>query len=101
MALSRRQFFRNFLNPGERSVQERSSRYDVLESYVRTHLLPYDFGVTQEQVSELLADVRAMLERARDEDLFSSAIYNNINSTVEAKLQPWREAYWLETNNGG
>jgi len=101
MALSRRQFFRHFLNPNERSVQERSARYDALESYVRTHLLPYDFGVTEQQVSELLGDIRAMFERATDEDLFSSGIYNTIDSIAEAKIQPWREAYWLQSNDRG
>jgi len=101
MPLSRRQFFRRFLSPSERSAQERLTRYSLLESYVRTHLLPYDFAVTDQQVSELGAEVRATLESASDEDLFSSRIYSVIDSIAETKLQPWREAYWLEQDNRG
>jgi hypothetical protein len=99
MALSRRQFFRQFVNPSERTAQERLTRYSILLAYVRTNLLPYDFGVTDQQVSELMAEVRANLERATNEDLFSSEIYSLIDQVAAAKIQPWREAYWLQDND--
>ena len=99
MALSRRQFFRRLVNSGERSLQERLNRYTALESYVRTHLLPYDFGVTDQQLSELIADVRTNLETATDEDLFSSRIYGLVDSIADNEIQPWREAYYLEDGN--
>ena len=101
MPLSRRQFFRRFLSPSERSAQERLTRYAVLESYVRTHLLPYDFAVTDEQLSELVAEVRVILGSTSDEDLFSPRIYNVIDGIVNAKIEPWREAYWLQEGGRG
>ena len=99
MPLSRRQFFRRFINPGERTPQDRLMRYGVLDSYVRTHLLPYDFAVTDHQCAELAADVRRSLELMGDEDLFSSQAYRIVDSIAESKIGPWREAYCQQEEN--
>src|SRR5262245_28823681 len=96
MALSRRQFFRRFLTPGERTREQRVARYGVLESYVRTYLLPYDFALTDTQYSELFTEVRNNLERTTDEELFSPSVHQLLDRVTEQKLQPWREAYWLQ-----
>ena len=96
MPLSRRQFFRRFVNPSARTVQDRLMRYAVLDSYVRTHLLPYDFAVTDQQCDELFAEVRRTLEPMNDDELFSAEVYRTVDAVADAKLQPWREAYWLQ-----
>src|SRR5262245_33077787 len=99
MALSRRQFFRRFLNPGERTPEQRQQRYSMLESYVRTNLLPYDFGLTDQQYSELISEVRSSLANTNDEELFSSNVYRLLDGVVDTKIQPWREAYWLREHD--
>jgi len=96
MPLSRRQFFRRFVNPGARTVQDRLTRYAAVDSYVRTHLLPYDFAVTDQQCSELYAEVRRTLEIMDDDELFAPEVYRTVDMVADGKLQPWREAYWLQ-----
>lgn len=91
MSLSRRQFFRRFWGPTDKSRPERLARYEVMETYVRTHLLPYDFSLSADQEAELFAGVRTALERASDNDLFSVFIRGQIEEVVETKIQPWRE----------
>src|SRR5215467_2401745 len=89
MALSRRQFFRSLL-PGDPQSPQRVARYEALETYVRTQLLPYDFELSDEQERELLAEVRSVLEKASNDDLFAYQIRGRLEEVVEAKLQPWR-----------
>lgn len=92
MSLSRRQFFRRFWSTAdERPRPDRGPRYEVMETYVRTHLLPYDFSLTAQQEAELFADVRASLEKASDDDLFSVVIRAQVEEVVEARIGPWRE----------
>src|SRR5207249_9434074 len=91
MSLSRRQFFRRLWNPAEKSRSQRLARYEVMETYVRTHLLPYDFSLTSEQETDLFAEVRGTLERSPDEELFSAFIRAIIEEVVDTKMQPWRE----------
>jgi hypothetical protein len=91
MSLSRRQFFRRFLNPLEKSREERAARYQAMEAYVRTHLLPYDFWLSAEQESELFASVRTALEQTGDEELFSAIIRFKVEEVADAKIRPWRE----------
>ncbi len=91
MALSRRQFFRRLLNPAEKSKAERAARFQVMETYVRTHLLPYDFSLTANQESELFAEVRSAIESTSDEELFSAVMHFKVEEVVDAKIRPWRE----------
>jgi hypothetical protein len=91
MSLSRRQFFRRFWNPGEKTDVERSVRRETLRAYVRTHLLPYDFPLSAAQEAELFADVQRTLEQASDEELFSVLIRYRLEELVEDKIHPWRE----------
>ena len=90
--ISRRQFFRRFISPLDKKTDERRARYDVMETYVRNHLLPYDFELTAEQDRELFAAVRGQLEKASDVELFSVLIRGTLEEAVELKLRPWREA---------
>ena len=62
-----------------------------METYVRTHLLPYDFSLSAEQEIELFTEVRLILDNAPNEELFSIAIRGRIEEAVEAKIQPWRD----------
>ena len=96
MALSRRQFFRRFWSSGNASP-ERLARYDALETYVRTQLLPYDFTLTEEQERELIAAVREVLEKTSNEELFSNIVRGRIGEIVEARIQPWRR----QSDSGG
>ncbi len=90
MSLSRRQFFRRFWKPGDAPTPERLARYEVLEAYVRTQLLPYDFTLTQEQEHELLNDVRTALQQATNDLLFSNAMRSQLEEMVEVKVEIWR-----------
>jgi len=92
MALSRRDFFRRMVKPGEKSRDERAARYEQLDQYVRTELLPYDFALTADQQEELFATVRKALEESTDEELFSAIIRFKVDEVVDAKVRPWREA---------
>src|SRR5215813_8090919 len=96
MSLSRRQFFRRLMHPGQKSPEERRSRYDLMDTYVRTHLLPYDFALTAEQESELLTSVRSALEETNDEELFSAILRFKVEEVVDRKIRRWREDYQLK-----
>jgi len=91
MSLSRRQFFRRFVKPGEKTRQERRGRYELMDAYVRTHLLPYDFALTADQEAELFAGVRSALEETSDEELFSSILRFKVEEIADGKIRPWRE----------
>ena len=92
MEFSRRDFFRKIVKPGEKSREERIVRYEMMDLYVRTELLPYDFALTAEQQDELLATVRKTLEETGDEELFSAIIRFKVDEVVDRKIRPWREA---------
>ena len=96
MALSRRQFFRRLWKPGDDPTPQRLARYQDLETYTRTQLLPYDFPLTPDQERELIAAVRDVLDKASNDELFSNLIRARIEEVVDAKTQPWR----LEDNAG-
>jgi hypothetical protein len=66
------------------------ARYEVLETYARTQLLPYDFTLTPQQERILLAKVRTLLEQTPDDGLFSMGIRGKIEEVVDAQIQPWR-----------
>ena len=95
VSLSRRQFFRRLVRPGEKTREEREARYEVMGAYVRTNLLPYDFSLTAEQESELFAAVRAGLEETGDEELFSAIVRFRVDEIVDSKVRPWRETNQL------
>jgi hypothetical protein len=57
MDLSRRHFFRRLWSTGDKR-RKNGWRYTVLESFARTQLLPYDFSLTDEQLSAMQEGVR-------------------------------------------
>jgi hypothetical protein len=91
MSLSRRQFFRRLMRPGQKTPEERQARYDLMDTYVRTHLLPYDFALTAEQEAELLLSVRSALAETSDEELFSSIVRFTVEEVADRKIRHWRE----------
>jgi hypothetical protein len=92
VSLSRRQFFRRLVKPGEKTREEREARYEVMNTYVRTELLPYDFSLTESQEAELFAAVRAALEESADDELFSAIVRFKVDEVVDSKIRPWRQA---------
>jgi hypothetical protein len=109
MSLSRRQFFRRFVKPGEKTREERAVRYELMDTFVRTHLFPYDFALTADQEAELFASVRgalevtgdeeaalfasvrSALEETGDEELFSSILRFKVEEVVDRKIRQWRD----------
>jgi hypothetical protein len=90
MSLSRRQFFNRLVRPGYKTAEERQTRYELMDTYIRTNLLPYDFALTAEQESELFASVRAVLEETSDEELFSAVLRFKVEEVTDAKIRVWR-----------
>jgi hypothetical protein len=92
MAISRRQFFRGLAGPTAEQKRERRAR--AVETYVRTNLLPYDFGLSAEQTSEALAAAIAEvdLDTFEDEQLTYQHCLR-IRDIVEEKVQRWRDEY--------
>ena len=76
--------------PGDPNSPQRLARYQVLETYVRTQLLPYDFELTESQERELMTEIRLVLEKASNDDLFAHHIRGRLEQVVETKIQPWR-----------
>ena len=91
MSLSRRQFFRNLVHPGQKTPEQRRERYEAMDAFVRTSLLPYDFSLTAEQESELFAAVRSDLEQTTDEELFSAILRFKVEEIVDRKIRVWRD----------
>jgi hypothetical protein len=95
MELSRRHFFRRLWSTGERTEEERLARYGVLESFARTQLLPYDFSLTDDQISAMQAGVRFHLKATRDNELFAAEICVKLQKIVDAMVEPWRQEHFL------
>lgn len=80
------------MKPGEKSRAERLARYEMMDLYVRTELLPYDFALSAEQQEHLFAAVRKALEETGDEELFSAIVRFKVDEVVDAKIRTWRQA---------
>jgi hypothetical protein len=93
MAISRRQFFRGLVRQGDDKQSESERRKVAVESYVRTNLLPYDFGLTAEQTAEVLGAAVAAADIAGDSELFNFEGRTRLRDIVEEKIQTWREEY--------
>jgi hypothetical protein len=95
MELSRRHFFRRLWSTGDRTPEERLDRYGTLEAFARTQLLPYDFALTDEQISAMSAGVRFHLKATRDTELFAPEICVKLQKIVDAMVEPWRQEHFL------
>ena len=96
MELSRRHFFRRLWSTGERTQEERLARYNALESFARTQLLPYDFTLSDEQLSAMSAGVRFHLKATRDNELFAPEICVKLQKIVDTMTEPWRQEHFLK-----
>ena len=67
-----------------------------LESFARTQLLPYDFTLTDEQLSAMSAGVRFHLKATRDNELFAPEICVKLQKIVDAMIEPWRQEHFLK-----
>ena len=83
------------MKPGQKSPEERQTRYDTMAAYVRTNLLPYDFGLTADQEAELFAAVRSELEETNDDELFSEVLRFKVEEVADAKIRAFRDAVLL------
>ena len=95
MGLSRRHFFRRLWSTGDRTPDERLARYSTLESFARTQLLPYDFSLSDEQLSAMSAGVRFHLKATRDNELFAPEICVKLQKICDAMIEPWRQEHFL------
>ncbi len=96
MDLSRRHFFRRLWSTGERTPEERLARYEVLESFCRTQLLPYDFSLSDAQLVTMQENVRFHLRATRDKELFAPEICVKLQKIVDAMMEPWRQEHFLK-----
>ena len=96
MELSRRHFFRRLWSTGDRTQEERLARFSTLESFARTQLLPYDFSLTEEQLSAMSAGVRFHLRATRDTELFAPEICVKLQKICDAMIEPWRQEHFLK-----
>jgi hypothetical protein len=86
MPISRRAFFR----PWAAKAVDRATEID---RHVRTHLLPYDFSLTDDQVALTLAAVKAELLHG-EADLAARDTRQRMADIANRTVQPWREEYW-------
>ena len=93
MAISRRQFFRGLVGQSEDRERELEKRRFAVESYVRTNLLPYDFSLTAEQTTEVLAAAVAATDIEGDGELLTYDHRTRLREIVEARVDRWREEY--------
>ena len=91
MPMSRRHFFRAVT--GKEEPRHQLNRATALDAYVRTHLLPYDFSLTDEQVEHLLGVVRCGLAGGEGTE-FSSEERQRIAAIAQETIRVWREDYW-------
>ncbi|HZI51014.1 MAG TPA: hypothetical protein VFE29_04275 [Terriglobia bacterium] len=91
MSLSRRQFFRGFKGPTPEQLRERRTR--LVETYVRTNLLPYDFALTAAQTAEALAAAVAGVDLAKIEDTLTPEHRLRLRDIVDEMVLRWRTEY--------
>ena len=84
MEMSRRQFFRGLTG---------KDRAAAVDAYVRTHLLPYDFSLTDEQIEHLLGAVRSELAGGKGTDFYSEE-RQRMAEIAQETIRAWREDYW-------
>ena len=93
MAISRRQFFRGLRGQSEDRQRERQSRISAVEAYVRTNLLPYDFGLTREQTDKILELAVAEVQIDAEDELLTYERRTRISEVVEKMVDQCREEY--------
>jgi hypothetical protein len=92
MSISRRGFFRGLTGKND-PQHEQQKRQQAIESYVRTNLLPYDFGLTMEQTAEVLAAAVSGAEIDPEGELLTWESRTRIREIVDEKVERWRDDY--------
>jgi hypothetical protein len=69
------------------------SREAAVDVFVRTHLLPYDFCVTDEQVEHLVGAVRRELAGGEGTE-FSTEDRRRMAAVAQEAIRGWREDHW-------
>lgn len=98
MPLNRRQFFGQFWGDDSKKAAERRGRCDALEGYAWTNLLPYDFALNDEQYRELDREIKGLLARTPDDELYSVEMTRRLEEFVGAIVEPWRQDYYLRNS---
>ena len=89
MSISRRKFFQGFARQGE----GRQRRIDESRAYVRAHFLPYDFALTDDQISNILdATVTRIGLDSSDEPLTEDQ-KNRLRTIAEEEIERYRQEY--------
>jgi hypothetical protein len=91
MSISRRQFFRGFVGPT--AEQQRERRVHLVENYIRTNLLPYDFALTGEQTLDILTAAIAGLDLGSVGDALTYDQRLQIRDIVDGRVQQCRDEY--------
>ncbi len=94
MPISRRQFFRGIVRQNETREPDLHRKLEEIDAYVRTNLLPYDFGLSVDQTAQLLTTVREAMDVQGADDLFTAERRQRMYQIVEETLSPWREEFW-------
>lgn len=94
MPISRRQFFRGFLDPIEKIESDRRKRLAAIEGYLRANLMPYDFTLSKEQCDLLFAEIRMSISGFDEENMYSPRVRQVMDGINETTIQRWREEHW-------
>lgn len=98
MSLNRRQFFGQFWGDDNKRAAERRARCESLEGYAWTNLLPYDFALNDEQYRVLDREIKDLLARTSDDELYAVEMTRRLEEFVAALVEPWRQDYYLRNS---
>jgi hypothetical protein len=93
MPISRRQFFRGFTGRGD-PEQKELARVAAIDAYVRTHLLPYDFSLTDEETSQVLEAVRSGMANGEQTSALTESDRRRMMDLADQVILPLREQFW-------
>jgi hypothetical protein len=93
MPISRRQFFRGFTGRGD-PAQKELERAAAIDAYVRTHLLPYDFSLTDEETMQVLEAVRCGMETGDQGSTLTESDRRRMMEMADGVIQPLRDQFW-------
>ena len=93
MSISRREFFRGF-TPKVSSSRSKLDRASAIDAYVRTHLLPYDFSLTDDEVKQVLETVCSGMNTESDETELNDGERRHMMDLAEQVIRPLRDQFW-------
>lgn len=93
MPISRRQFFQGITGRGD-PAQKELERAAAIDAYVRTHLLPYDFSLTDDETLQVLEAVRSGMEAGDQSSTLTESDRRRMMELADGLIQPLREQFW-------